>query len=188
MSTVPIRLYGDAVLHKKAKRVRQVDADLLKLIEQMTETMREAPGVGLAAPQVGRLVRVMVVREDATDDMPVYSLINPRVVEYEGDQTDSEGCLSFPTLRGVVVRRARVLVEGISPDGEELSLEAEGLLARVLQHEIDHLQGVLFVDRADSESLGWMIPDEKAEEGYRLEPTTLDEVQQTFARMRQKDQ
>ena len=191
MSTLPIRIYGDALLRKKAKPVTQIDAELQQLIAQMTETLRtaEAPaGVGLAAPQVGRSVRLIIVREDADEDTPVHCLINPRVVEQEGEQTDSEGCLSLPTLRGVVGRSLRVLVEGIGPDERELSLEVEGLLARVLQHEIDHLNGVLFIDRAQPDSLNWLIPDEDEEDGYRLKPTALEQVGQVFERLRKKRQ
>lgn len=188
MSTLPIRIYGDAILHKKAKRVTQVGADLLQLVEQMAETMRQASGLGLAAPQVGKSLRVLVARADDADDTPVHCLINPRIVEHEGEYTDSEGCLSFPTLRGVVQRPLRVTVKAMTPDEEEMFLEAEGFLARVLQHEIDHLNGVLFVDQAEPDSLGWMIPDENEEDGYRLKATTLEQVQQAFERMRQKGQ
>ncbi len=191
MSTLPIRIYGDAILRKKAKPVTQIDGELQQLIAQMTETMRTAdspPGVGLAAPQVGRLVRVVIAREDADEDTPVHCLINPRVVEQEGEQTDSESCLSLPTLCGVVGRYLRVLVEGIGPDEKELSLELEVLLARVLQHEIDHLNGVLFIDRAQPDSLNWLIPDEDEEDGYRLKPTALEQVGQVFERLRQKRQ
>lgn len=189
MSTLPIRIYGDAILRKKAKPVKHIDGQLQRLIVQMTETMLAAeapPAVGLAAPQVGRLVRVIIAREDVTDDTPVHCVINPRLVEYEEEQTDSEGCLSFPTLRGMVRRPLRVLVEGIGPDEEELSLEAEGLLARVLVHEIDHLNGVVFIDKANPDSLRWMIPDRNEEDGYRLKPTGLEKIQEVFDRLRQK--
>lgn len=191
MLTLPIRIYGDAVLRKKAKPIKQIDGQLQRFIAQMTETMLEAdapPGVGLAAPQVGRLVRVIIAREDVGDDRPVHCIINPRLAEYEEEQTDSEGCLSFPTLRGVVRRPLRILVEGIGPDEQELFLEAEGLLARVLVHEIDHLNGVMFIDKAEPDSLEWMIPDENEDAGYRLKPTALDKVQQVFDRLRQKRQ
>ncbi len=187
MAGLQVRIYGDTILRKKAKIVRNIDDELRHLIKQMAETMRASQiGVGLAAPQVGRLVRVAIVREDADDDVPIHCLINPRLVEQEEEQTGSEGCLSFPTLRADVQRPLRVLVEALNPDGDEIHLEAEGLLARVLAHEIDHLNGVLFIDRAERDSLGWLIPDEDADDGYRIESTSLDQVHRKLDRLRQE--
>lgn len=187
MAGLQVRIYGDTILRKKAKLVRDIDDELRHLIEQMAETMRASQiGVGLAAPQVGRLVRVAIVREDADDDVPIHCLINPRLVEREEEQTGSEGCLSFPTLRADVQRPLRVLVEALNPDGDKIHLEAEGFLARVLAHEIDHLNGVLFIDRAERDSLGWLIPDENADDGYRIESTSLDQVHRKLDRLRQE--
>jgi peptide deformylase len=103
-----------------------------------------------------------------------------------GEQYALEGCLSLPTLQAEVRRPLKVVVTGLTPEEEEMRLEAEGLLARVLLHEIDHLDGILLTDRAEPDSLGWMIPDEEEEGGYRLEPTALEEVMEAFERLRQR--
>ncbi len=188
MATRRIYICGEAVLRKKAKRVRQVDDELLKLLEDMAETMREAPGVGLAAPQVGESVRAIIVGEvgEADEEMVLHRLINPRIVEAEGEVESGEGCLSLPTLQGIVLRPQRVVVEAIGPDEERLTLEAEGWTARALAHEIDHLNGRLFIDRAEADSLAWMIPDEDDERGYRLESVSLAEALAAFQRLIEK--
>ena len=186
MARLPIRIYGDPVLRKKAKPVRAVDAELQALIEAMIEAMWEDDGAGLAAPQLGVCARVIVVHPPGREDDEVLRLINPRIIAAEGTQQGTEGCLSLPTLRAEVERHQQVQVEALTPAGEELTLEAEGLLARVLQHEIDHLNGVLFIDRADKDSLSWLVPDVESEDGFRLEPTTWEEAQRRFARMRAK--
>lgn len=186
MAKREILLCGDPVLRRKAKRVQDITPQIVELLEDMKQTMIEAPGVGLAAPQVGASVRAIVVREDAEEDSQTFALLNPRIVAREGEEESVEGCLSLPTLHGIVVRAAAVHVTGIQPDGEPVDLEAEGLLARALQHEIDHLDGVLFVDRVEPDSLGWAVPDETAEDGYRLQPTTLSEVLARFEQLRQR--
>lgn len=186
---MPIReiLYcGHPVLRRKAKRIREVDDALLELIEDMTQTMIEAPGVGLAAPQVGESIRLIVVRADDEEDSEVHALLNPRIISRQGKDTAVEGCLSLPTLWGEVTRAARVVAEGTTPDGRTVQIEAEDLLARALQHEIDHLEGILFLDRADRDSLAWRVPDEKEEGGYRLDPTTAEEVSERFNRLQKQ--
>ena len=144
-----VKTFGDPVLKTRAARVKEFDDALLRLTEEMLVTMREREGVGLAANQVGRLRRVLVagIEEDE------YVLINP-VIETRSDQTEvlAEGCLSIPGIQVDVERPLAVTVSGQDADGEELRFEAEGLLARVFQHEIDHLDGVLILDRTDGES------------------------------------
>ena len=146
MSVRHIRLLGDPVLREVAREVERVDEEVRTLVEDLTDTMYEADGIGLAAPQVGVPLRVFVydVRDPET---PSGALINPRIVERTGQVKEEEGCLSIPDLREIVARAERVVVEGLDPDGSEVRLEADGLLSRCLQHEIDHLDGVLFIDR-----------------------------------------
>jgi peptide deformylase len=140
-----IRKDGDPVLRRKSKEVREIDERVKKLIENMFETMYSANGVGLAAPQVGISERIIVV--DA-GSFPI-ALINPEVIEESGEDTSLEGCLSIPGFQGEVVRAAKVRVKGMTVDGKECEFTAEGLLARAIQHEIDHLKGILFTDRAE---------------------------------------
>jgi peptide deformylase len=144
-----VKTFGDPVLKTRAAKVKEFDEALLRLTEEMLVTMREREGVGLAANQVGRLRRVLVagIEEDE------YVLINP-VIEARSDETEvlAEGCLSIPGIQVDVERPVAVTVSGQDAAGRELRFEAEGLLARVLQHEIDHLDGVLILDRTDRES------------------------------------
>ncbi len=183
-----IRIYGEPVLRKKAKPVQDIDGDVSDLIQTMVEAMCTNQGVGLAAPQVGKLRRVIVVRADTEEDSEIFRLINPRIVAADGTQEGREGCLSLPALRADGMRGEEVAVEGITPEGDEVTIEATGLLARALQHEIDHLNGVLFVDHAAQDTFCWLIPDAQAEDGYRFEPTTMQEAQRSFERMRRKQQ
>jgi len=140
----------------------------------------------LAAPQVGSLSRVIVARADTEEDAEIFRLINPRIIAAEGTQEGMEGCLSLPSLRGDVQRSAQVAVEAMTPEGKNITIEATGLLARVFEHEIDHLNSILFVDRAAADTLCWLIPDPEAEDGYRLEETTIKEAEERFARLRAK--
>jgi len=144
----PILRYGDTVLHEKARPVDGITSDIERLIDDMVETMYAAPGVGLAAPQVGVPVRVFVVDisvgRDATG---LIVMVNPEVVERDGVQLEEEGCLSVPGFNATVVRPSRVVVKGLDRSGAEHQHEGSGLLARAFQHEMDHLDGTLFVDR-----------------------------------------
>lgn len=147
MASLEIRLMGDPVLREKAAEVEAVDDELRRLAQDMFDTMYAAEGVGLAAPQVGLLTRLIVVdpREEGVE--PV-ALVNPRVVETSKERDRAEeGCLSIPGVRDVVERATTAVVEALTLDGEPVRLEADGLLARVLQHEVDHLDGILFFDR-----------------------------------------
>ncbi len=186
MTKRQILFCGHPLLRRKAKRIHTITPAIVELLADMTQTMIEAPGVGLAAPQVGESVRAIVVRDDVAEDSEVFCLLNPRVVARSGKAEALEGCLSLPTLHGTVLRSADVVVEGTDLDGREVHIESEGLLARALQHEIDHLNGVLFIDRAEPDSLGWMVPDEEEEDGYRIDPVTVAEVIEVFARLREQ--
>ncbi|WP_411682998.1 peptide deformylase [Clostridium thailandense] len=138
-----IRKYGDEILRKKSRKVDEINDRILTLIADMEETMYDAQGVGLAAPQVGILKRIVVI--DVGEGM--LSLINPEIISQEGSQIDTEGCLSVPSEQGEVDRPNRVKVKAQNEKGEEIVIEGEGLLARALCHEIDHLDGILFVDK-----------------------------------------
>jgi peptide deformylase len=147
MAALEIRMMGDPVLRERAAEVEAVDDELRRLARSMFDTMYEAEGVGLAAPQVGVLRRLIVVDSREQGASPL-TLVNPRVVEVApGTERAEEGCLSIPGLRDVVERPASVVVEGMGLEGQPVRIEADGLLARILQHEIDHLDGVLFLDR-----------------------------------------
>jgi len=156
------------VLRQKAKRVTQFDKSLERLIEDMIETMRAAPGVGLAAPQVGVSLRVLVAEYE--DEL--VTLINPEIVKKSGEQIGTEGCLSIPGYVGENIRRAEmVIVKGRDARGREKRIRKNGWFARILQHEIDHLDGILFIDRLDRpEDLRRVEDDEiEAEAGVPAE-------------------
>lgn len=152
MAIREIVLMGDPVLRQMAEEVREFDDELRALVRDMFETMYHAEGIGLAAPQIGLSSRIIVLdirRHDERDgDDEQIALVNPRLT-WQSDDTakQSEGCLSIPGLEEVVERPAEVRVEGLDPHGEPVSIAADELLARALQHEIDHLDGVLFLDR-----------------------------------------
>src|SRR5512141_2632805 len=147
MAVREIRIMGDPVLRQKAEPLAEIDAETRRLIQDMFETMYEADGVGLAAPQVGVSQRVIVIDPHEQDVKP-FGLVNPVILQSAKDvERGEEGCLSIPGLKDIVERPAAVVVEGLDADGKPLHIEAEGLLARVIQHEIDHLDGILFPDR-----------------------------------------
>ncbi len=147
MAVLGIRIMGDPVLRQKAESLGQVDDEIRRLIKDMFETMYEADGVGLAAPQVGVSQRVIVVDPHEQDVKP-FGLVNPVIVESADDtERGEEGCLSIPGLKDIVERPASIVVEALDAEGKPVRIEAEGLLARVLQHEVDHLDGILFIDR-----------------------------------------
>ncbi|MDD2585544.1 MAG: peptide deformylase [Syntrophomonadaceae bacterium] len=134
----------DGILRDKAIPVKNINTGVLRLLDNMKDTMYEYDGIGLAAPQIGVLRRVVVI--DIGDDL--LELINPEIIKREGEQNGSEGCLSLPGIVGLVNRAEKVTVTALDRNGEEISLEGSGLLARALQHEIDHLDGILFIDKA----------------------------------------
>jgi peptide deformylase len=144
----PILKYGDTPLHEKARSVDAITPEIDRLVDDMIETMYAAPGVGLAAPQVGVALRIFVVDVSVgRDPGGLLVLINPEFVEREGVQLEEEGCLSVPGFNATVVRPTRAVVKAIDRQGQEFQHEGTGLLARAFQHEMDHLDGTLFVDR-----------------------------------------
>ena len=144
MAVLPLKYVGESVLRRKANKVHQVDKSLARLLDDMVETMYAAQGIGLAGPQIGVSKRILVV--DAGDG-PI-QLVNPRIVEKDGTQTFTEGCLSIPAIYGEVERWQDIVVKGLNGEGEPVVYEADGLLSVVFQHEIDHLDGRLFTDLA----------------------------------------
>jgi len=149
MTKLEILTYPNKFLQQPTQPVENIDGDIQKLVADMVETMYEAPGVGLAAIQVGSDKQVLVYDEKPTESDRGYGvIINPKIVETEGQIiSENEGCLSVPDFRSDVKRAARIVVEGVDRDGKSLRFEADGFLAIVLQHEVDHLNGTLFIDR-----------------------------------------
>jgi peptide deformylase len=140
--------YGTPVLRQRTKEVANVDGELQQLIDDMVETMYAAPGVGLAANQVGSTHRLFVANPaDDHDPSKLLVVINPEIVESDGEFINEEGCLSIPDYREEVRRARRVLLRGLDPQGKPIEVEGRDLLARIFQHEMDHLNGLFFVDR-----------------------------------------
>jgi peptide deformylase len=149
--TLKILKYGDDVLMVKAGEIRAITQSITDLAAAMTQTMHLAPGIGLAAPQVGASIQLITVDLSVGENPEdLLILINPRIIEAEGYEVSEEGCLSVPGYSLPIKRRARILLQAIGLDGKELRAEFNDLKARVLQHEIDHLNGVLIVDRLSS--------------------------------------
>ncbi len=143
----PILKYGDSLLHKRARPVDAITPEIDRLVQDMIETMYAAPGVGLAAPQVGEPLRIFVVDISVgRDPNGLVVMINPEFVLRDGMQLEEEGCLSVPGFNATVVRPSHVIVSGLDRDGREHQREGTGLLARAFQHEMDHLDGMLFVE------------------------------------------
>ena len=157
-----IHVVPDPVLRQKAKRIRYIDKSIHRLIGGMREMMYDASGVGLAAPQVGILLRVIVID---TREEEAITLINPEIVRRSGSRTVKEGCLSIPGYEGEVTRAVSVTVKGWNPQGKGVRIKATDLLAQALEHEIDHLSGILYIDHLVS-------PDSL----YRLEPMEQGEI------------
>lgn len=158
MAIIPIRLAPDPVLRQKAKRVKFFDSSIQKLIEDMRETMHAAEGVGLAAPQVGVPLRVVVIGLPEEEDI---ALINPEIVHKIGERVVEEGCLSIPGYVGEVKRAISVTVKARDPGGKEIRIKGDALLAHALEHEVDHINGVLYIDHLESpDKLKKVKPDE----------------------------
>ncbi|MBA7699263.1 Peptide deformylase 1 [subsurface metagenome] len=159
MAVLPIRSVPDSVLKQKAKKVPAIDGSIKKLIRDMLETMHAEPGrVGLAAPQVGVPLRVIVIGMPEEEDLV---LINPEIVRRRGERIIDEGCLSVPGYFGQIKRAESITVKGRDRDGKEARLKAEGLLAQALEHEIDHLNGTLYIDHPEvRETLRKIEPEE----------------------------
>ena len=140
-----IREDGDEILRKKCRTVEVVDEKIRQLVDDMLETMRKYNGVGLAAPQVGVLKRIVVI--DIDDGNGPFILINPEIIKEKGEQEVEEGCLSFPNKFAKIIRPAEVTVKALDKNGKEFKLKAKDLLAQAISHEVDHLNGILFVDK-----------------------------------------
>ena len=148
-----IRMFGDPVLKVRATPVKDFDESLERLAEDMKRVMREAEGVGLAANQIGRLKRIFVAAYEDEGEVHEFAIVNPMIEERsEACEKNIEGCLSIPETRVEVERSCAVTISGKDPSGTPVRIEAEGLLARIFQHEIDHLDGILILDRTDRES------------------------------------
>jgi peptide deformylase len=151
MPILEIVKYGNPVLTRRAEDVKNIDQAIIELAHNMVLTMHAAPGIGLAAPQVNRSIRLITVDlsvgENAKD---LIVLINPDIFSQEGERIEEEGCLSVPDIQEKVVRPARLLVRGVDLSGKERKIEAEGLMARVFCHEVDHINGRLFIDNLSS--------------------------------------
>ena len=162
MAVLPIRTLPDPVLKQKAKRVSSIDGSIKKLIRNMIETLHSEPGrVGLAAPQIGVSRRVIIIGlPDEEDDIV---LINPAIVKKRGERLLNEGCLSVPGYFGQIKRAESVTVKGRDRNGKEIRIKADGLLAQALEHEIDHLNGVLYVNRLESMDALQKIETEEAQ-------------------------
>jgi peptide deformylase len=165
MTIRDITTFPANVLHQKGESIETFDKDLQVLIKDMIETMRDAPGVGLAAPQIGLSKRLIVVEfgDETDEDIPkqLYVLANPEIVEKSGDKvTGIEGCLSLPGLVGEVDRASVVTVRGQNQKGKKVKIRAQGWLARIFQHEIDHVNGILYTDRTEKI---WQVDEEEME-------------------------
>ena len=152
----------DPVLRQKAKRVPTVDKSVQRLIDDMVETMQQANGVGLAAPQVGVSLRVIVLQVPGEEPI---AIVNPEIVKRTGEQEVAEGCLSFPGYAGEIKRSASVTVKGLDRQGKPTRIKATGLMAEALQHEIDHLNGILYIDHLESQDKLYKIKPETQELG-----------------------
>ena len=152
-----IRQEGDEILKKKSRPVEVIDDKILELIEDMVETMHKYDGVGLAAVQVGILKQIIVI-DIYDENTPIVKLINPRIIKQKGEREIEEGCLSFPNKFAKVKRPEEVVVEGLNEKGEHVKIKAVDLLAQALCHEIDHLNGITFVDIMEPGTLEYVEP------------------------------
>ncbi len=162
MAVIPIHIAPDPVLRQRARRVRFIDGSIHKLIKDMIETMHDAPGVGLAAPQIGIPLRVIVIGMPEQEEI---ALINPEIVRRRGERLVDEGCLSVPGYMGQLKRSESVTVKGRDRNGKEIRIKADELLAQALEHEIDHINGVLYIDRLDS-----------TDDLHKVEPKEVEEA------------
>jgi peptide deformylase len=167
----PIRKIGDPVLRKKAAKVDKVTKEIQKLVDDMVETMRKASGQGLAAPQVGVSLRVAVVETVKSDaeGKPIkelISLINPEIVKASADTWQhAEGCLSIPGWRGDVERPYQITVKALDRSGERVRFDADGMFARAIQHEVDHLDGVFYTDKLIAPDRIWQVNEDESDDG-----------------------
>ena len=166
-----IRVVGDPVLRAAAAEVTDIDGKIVKLAHDMLETMYEAPGLGLAAPQIGVGKRLFVYDLDPEERAAPQVLVNPRIVESDGEWTYQEGCLSIPGLSFEIVRPKVVHLVGLDLDGNEVSVEADELTARLFQHELDHLDGVLMTERMDPDTKRQALKEiRRIRDGFAVAP------------------
>ena len=159
MAVRQIRLSDDEILRKTSKEVEEVNDKIRELLQDMIETMHKYNGVGLAGPQVGVLKRVIVI--DLYDGSEPLKLVNPKIIKTKGNQEVEEGCLSFPNEYAKIIRPKEVVVEALNENGEKVKIVGKDLLAQALAHEIDHLNGILFIDNMIPGTLEYVNPDEK---------------------------
>jgi peptide deformylase len=164
MAVLPIVRVPEPVLRQKTKKIRKIDASLQKLIDDMIDTMHDAPGVGLAANQVGVSLRVCVIHVPGDD---VVVLVNPEIVKRTGTRECDEGCLSLPGYKGVLTRSEKVVVKGLNRDGRPVRYHAEDLFAEAIEHEVDHLNGILYFDYLDS--IDQLVPYGRSDDGEEEE-------------------
>lgn len=158
MAVLKLHTVPDPVLRQKAKRVTSIDKSIQKLIDDMIETMREMSGAGLAAPQIGVSLRIAVIE---IPDEDVITLINPEIIKRTGERTLDEACLSIPGYQGTITRAVQVKAKALDKNGKAIRIKGEELLAQALEHEIDHLDGVLYIDHLDSpEDLRKITPEQ----------------------------
>lgn len=154
-----IREDGDEILRKRSREVEIVDDKIRQILEDMIDTMHKSNGVGLAGPQIGLLKRLVVI--DLYDDNGPIKLVNPKIIKQEGEQEVEEGCLSFPNQFAKIIRPAKVTIEALNENGEKIKIEGEGLLAQAISHELDHLDGILFVDKIIPGTLEYVEPEKE---------------------------
>ncbi len=148
MALLRIRQFGDPILRQKCKRIPDIGESIQKLIDDMIETMGESYGAGLAAPQIGKAIRLIVLQ---TPEIEPFALINPQIVKRSGLVEVGEGCLSYPGYMGEIKRPDKMIVKGLDREGKEIRIKASDFLAQALEHEIDHLNGILYIDHLESE-------------------------------------
>jgi peptide deformylase len=173
MAVRPIVKIGDPILRQKAKRIKHIDKSLDPLIQDMVDTMRDAPGIGLAAPQIGVPLRLMIIEIEGE----MTTLVNPEIVKTQGGWEPEEGCLSIPGYAASVKRHWAVWVKAKNRQGRDVRLKGEGLFGQALQHEIDHLDGILYVDRLDNmDQLRKIEPGRKRRRGRGAEEPAAEAV------------
>jgi len=153
-----VREDGDEILRKKSKEVEVIDDRIKQILDDMVETLHSYNGVGLAGPQIGILKRLVVI--DLYDNKGPIKLVNPKIIKQKGEQEVEEGCLSFPNQFAKIIRPAEVIIEALDENGKKIKIKGEGLLAQAIAHELDHLDGILFVDKIIPGTLQYVSPDE----------------------------
>ena len=154
-----VRENGDEILRKKSREVEVVDDKIRQILEDMVETLHSYNGVGLAGPQIGILKRLVII--DLYDDKGPIKLVNPKIIKQKGEQEVEEGCLSFPNQYAKIIRPAEIVIEALDENGKRIKIKGEGLLAQAISHELDHLDGTLFVDKIIPGTLEYVTPEKK---------------------------